>query len=72
MRIPAITDAPDVLDAGVVIMRTSGIVQLSDWREYKDMHIGHIKEIWRYPVKSLGGEIIKEATLDDFDIMMKT
>jgi uncharacterized protein YcbX len=33
------------------------------------MHIGHIKEIWRYPVKSLGGEIIKEATLDDFGMI---
>jgi hypothetical protein len=33
------------------------------------MHIGHIKEIWRYPVESLGGEIIKEATLDDFGMI---
>ncbi len=33
------------------------------------MHIGQIKELWRYPVKSLGGEIIKDATLDEFGVI---
>lgn len=33
------------------------------------MQVGSVKQIWSYPVKSLGGEILEEALVDEFGVI---
>ena len=33
------------------------------------MQVGSVKQIWSYPIKSLGGEILDEALVDDFGVI---
>lgn len=33
------------------------------------MQVGNVEQIWSYPVKSLGGEILDEVAVDDFGII---
>ena len=33
------------------------------------MQVGSVKQIWSYPVKSLGGQILDEALVDDFGVV---